>query len=391
MTSSRWIQVAGGGLAMLMFFKMQQGTTSFALFVTWGLFLAAGGGLFFLGRHLDDQQRLAALEDERRQRRRQTGSPAPTTEDLPQRSSPLADRYDDAWRHFSEFKRNLSTKQIVVCVALLATVLAGVLSFERTDDADSAAVFESELDVSAPVLPGEGGEGQPVVEPSYADDGSEDQAPTEFTPETVLGPGTSWTVVSETDQGYTQEAELTLYPGVQGSDVERMTSGWQAVGGFGDNACLDANPDNDGVTNYTPNTENTHFVFGTLAISDTTDGFEAQSRNWQWTAGTGQGGWTSGPGDPDIDTVMVLMGLGLSDGSRCDGMSTGGFMLSPTWTSQMWGPVPLVIAVDGVYTPKHPAGNMKDIEGVSIGVNLGIGVTINGSDKERITLPEPAK
>lgn len=219
-------------------------------------------------------------------------------------------------------------------------------------------------------------------------------SPTQTPAPSALAPANNYIVTLKSSQGYTQEATLTLHPGYKGSDRSGLKAGWAAVRGTGENPCIDVNPANDMVTNYTFRTDTAYFVFGTLTIRNKSNGFSPEPTTWQWLGNTGAGGGLGGTRDPSIDTDFAVMGVGFSSGGNCDGLMSGGFMMSPKWSgsSDQWGPVPVAIAVSGVYTPNHPAGNLKDISAFRLNQGLfGDSVTDSAGKKlQGIPLPAPA-
>lgn len=210
----------------------------------------------------------------------------------------------------------------------------------------------------------------------------------------ALDSGRSYIVTVKSSQGYTQEATLALYPGYKGSDRAGLGSGWAAVGGTGENPCIDVNPANDMVTNYTFRTDTAYFVFGTLTIRNKSNGFSPEPTTWQWVGNTGaRGGLMSDP-DPSIDTDFAVMGIGFTNGGNCDGLMSGGFMMNPKWSdsNDQWGPVPVAIGISGAYTPNHPAGNLKNISAFRLNQGpFGGAVTDSAGKKlQGIPLPLPA-
>lgn len=107
-----------------------------------------------------------------------------------------------------------------------------------------------------------------------------------------------------------------------------------------------------------------------------------------------RGDLTSTP-DPSVDTDVAVMGAGFSSGSNCDGLMSGGYMINPKWngSSDQRGPVPVAIAISGVYTPNHPSGNLKDIRAFRLNQGpLGGSLTDSAGKKlQAIPLPMPAK
>ncbi|MFC9352885.1 MULTISPECIES: hypothetical protein [Terrabacteria group] len=218
--------------------------------------------------------------------------------------------------------------------------------------------------------------------------------PTETPAPPVLGPAKKYIVTVKSSQGYAQEATLTLYPGYKGSDRAALSQGWAAVGGTGENPCNDVNPANDMITNYTLKTDTSYFVFGTLTIQNKSNGFRPEPTTWQWVGNTGgRSGVWSDP-DPSIDTDFAVMGVGYSSGGDCDGLMSGGFMINPKWSDagDQWGPVPVAVAISGVYTPNHPAGNMKNITAFRLNQGPFGGSVTDASGKkiQGIPLPMPA-
>lgn len=219
-------------------------------------------------------------------------------------------------------------------------------------------------------------------------------SPSETPAPSALAPANSYIVTLKSSQGYTQEATLTLYPGYKGSDRSGLNAGWAAVRGTGENPCIDVNPSNDMVTNYTFRTDTAYFVFGTLTIRNKSNGFSPEPTTWQWVGNTGAGGGLMATPDPSVDTDFAVMGVGFSSGGDCDGLMSGGFMMTPKWSgsSDQWGPVPVAIAVSGVYTPNHPSGNLKDISAFRLNQGpFGDSATDSAGKKlQGIPLPVPA-
>jgi hypothetical protein len=234
----------------------------------------------------------------------------------------------------------------------------------------------------------------PVAMPASASATAVSPSTTEAPTPSALVPGHSYIVTVKSSQGYAQEATLTLHPGYKGSDRSGLATGWAAVGGTGENPCIDVNPANDMVTNYTFRTDTAYFVFGTLTIRNKSNGFSPQPTTWQWVGKTGAGGDLMSTPDPSIDTDFAVMGVGFSSGGDCDGLTSGGFMMNPKWSgsSDQWGPVPVAIAISGVYTPNHPTGNLKDVSAFRLNQGpFGGSVTDAAGNKvQGIPLPMPA-
>lgn len=105
-------------------------------------------------------------------------------------------------------------------------------------------------------------------------------------------------------------------------------------------------------------------------------GPDTDSESSAWAGGTDPG---SG-----IDTTNILFGFQTSNSGSCDGLFSPAYGITPTWTSDSWGPIPIVIVIEGVYTPNTPAGNQLDISRARLYLNSLFGV-----DNARIALPLP--
>lgn len=282
-------------------------------------------------------------------------------------------------------KQSLSSKVIIRTSCALAvtvmTALAGCASPSSTGGAINT------------VQPAVSSTPDPVAAPASTAPISPSATPSP-TP-SALGPAHSYIVTVKSSQGYAQEATLTLYPGYKGSDRSGLAAGWAAVEGTGENPCIDVNPANDMVTNYTFRTDTAYFVFGTLTIRNKSNGFSPEPTTWQWVGNTGGGGGLMSTPDPSVDTDFAVMGVGFTNGGDCDGLTSGGYIMSPKWSDSgdQWGPVPVAIAISGVYTPNHPAGNLKNISAFRLNQGpFGGSVTDSAGKKlQGIPLPMPAK
>lgn len=174
------------------------------------------------------------------------------------------------------------------------------------------------------------------------------------TPTSVLTGRKTYVARMENDEGFKLRANITVYDAVRGSDTEAMDAAWAEVGGTVPNPCLDADVGNDTFTVTAIHTQTSAYAYGTLTITSETEGFDPPSVLWQFTTGRAapkDGEWVGSQGKPKA------MGIGFSDGGRCDGLNTGGFIVTPSMNDTTWGPVPIVFAYDGTFTPKHPNGD----------------------------------
>ena len=145
--------------------------------------------------------------------------------------------------------------------------------------------------------------------------------------------GEAYSIHYEDEDGYQLTADLRVRPAVRGADTERMAQEWSQIGGEGDPLCQDL-----------VDPETSAFAFATLTVTNEVDGFSAPEVTWPFRVVAGDG-------------ELRAMGVDFSDGPRCENLYEG-MLVTPTMPEDgVWGPVAVVFAHDGVFSPKHPDGD----------------------------------
>lgn len=228
------------------------------------------------------------------------------------------------------------------CLAAATTILAGCSGQVDTDASSVASPAPSTETMPANTAP---------------------PSPTPATPPSTPGDAKTYTITSETDQGYRQTATVVVHPAIRGSKTEAVQSAWSAVRGTGQVPCQNVDVSNDLWNGTFIVTETAAYAVGTLRIVNETKGFSPAAQNWQFSTGY--------LGKIPENSAM---GVGYSNSADCDGMSSGGQMIQPKWQGDTWGPVPIVFAYNNVFTPKAPQGNEKVLSDFPVTVNLGVTV-----------------
>jgi hypothetical protein len=224
---------------------------------------------------------------------------------------------------------------------------------------------------------------RPEVSAPPAMSASEAATPSNITPTTpaeVLGKAETHKLRIVTTDGFKQSAVLTLYPGVAGRSTDQLEAGWRSVGGEGAVPC-DSAMMSTGVVKYEFDREKTYYVFGTLRLVNNTTDFEPKQIGWSWLSGSSAESGLSNPG---------VLGLGYSDGAQCDTLTGTQSMMVPHWTKNDWGPIPVVIGVTDVFTPKKPKGDRTRINTFLFGVmatRFPGTVTIDGQSESGLQRP----
>ncbi|MBW0252593.1 hypothetical protein [Cellulomonas sp. PS-H5] len=137
--------------------------------------------------------------------------------------------------------------------------------------------------------------------------------------------------------GYSQTLTLELGPVIPGDEVSLTSLSWADVGGTGEFPCQDfENVDIGHIT-----AETAGYAFGTVTVTNDTPDFPAREEIYQFSrAGT-------------------AIGYGFSDGAVCRSAAGGGDFLKPNWSDETWGPVPVVVAIEGYRSPDHPEGDAE--------------------------------
>lgn len=152
------------------------------------------------------------------------------------------------------------------------------------------------------------------------------------TPEALL-PMESFSHTVDSDGGFSQTMTITMGPVVPASEPTVLDAQWAAVGGLGTYPCSD--------TDFGPgNPDAAGFAFGTMEIVNNTPGFTAANKIYQF--------WRNEPS---------ALGLAYTNGPSCDLLDRGGMLFSPSEFDNVWGPVPIVVAIDNYRTPAFPNGD----------------------------------
>ena len=197
-------------------------------------------------------------------------------------------------------------------------------------------------------------------------------------------PATSYTARKELD-GVDLRLTVEWAKPVRGNSSE-LQQVWEAAGGTGAAACSD---ETLGIWSQV-RLEGTAFWVGRAWITNMTPGFDPPDPSWGLIAsGSGQLG-AQGPS-------QVGLGIGYGTANACPG--TLPWAISAAWEpgSNQWGPVPITVAFNQVYTPSHPDGDYSFLEDTMIEVDSnqysgegGLKVKSDSGRLERgMALPRP--
>lgn len=130
--------------------------------------------------------------------------------------------------------------------------------------------------------------------------------------------------------GKSQTVTFEIGPVVSGQETELIKNEWVSRGGkVNDVACLDR----------AVSSKSGGFAVGTMKVVNDTPDFPAGNRKFQF-----------------IGNNKMYIGLGFSGGSTCS-PGDGKYIFGPSWQKAIWGPVPVVIAINDYRTPNSPAGD----------------------------------
>lgn len=162
---------------------------------------------------------------------------------------------------------------------------------------------------------------------------------------------THYSTTFESQAGYKVGVTVAVSPVMLGTDTNALNQAWASVGGSGEVPCTSGAPKDEN-PNFTIQPETVGYSFGTITLTNESPGFTPQAIPYILHGLNGLG----------------AAGLGFSDGSQCQSL-VNGLVFSPNWTSNTWGPVPMVIAVYSYRSPAQPNG---DASMLKTGMYFGI-------------------
>lgn len=147
--------------------------------------------------------------------------------------------------------------------------------------------------------------------------------------------------------GNTQKVTINIGVWIKGSEQDRLQTAWESFKGT-DQIPL------SGDTGFTPN--DAAYVVGSVTIENLTPDFDASNfgggNSSVYLSLYKQGSRSL---DSDLGRVVAVVQYG-NEQQACD-VNGGGPLIRADMQSNKWGPVPFVIGVDTVFSPKYPDGN----------------------------------
>ena len=172
----------------------------------------------------------------------------------------------------------------------------------------------------------------------------------------------SYSIKAIDGNGNRQKITVRIGSWIKGSDTELVEMGWQGVGGEGEMPLTGTySRQSAGLTDATFTQKDAAYVFGTMSIENLTPDFDAENFNGgaAWVSlkllVPFDGAFTSWR-DLSWECGEVVQAVQYNDGVDTSVMY-GNQLAKANMTSDEWGPVPFVIGVDTVFSPKHRKGD----------------------------------
>lgn len=154
--------------------------------------------------------------------------------------------------------------------------------------------------------------------------------------------------------GYEIQGKLELSELLPATSTD-VPAAWASVGGVGDIPCLGSTITAGIYDNYKLEPQRFALAVGSLSLRNSSNDFDLPSgTRLTFNADTGS---------------PVSMGVSYSDGETECSFLPNQFVVTPQWTGSEWGPVPVVVLVDSVYSPKAPNGDASVIDDAKIRVS----------------------
>ena len=165
----------------------------------------------------------------------------------------------------------------------------------------------------------------------------------------------TYSYVIEDNNGYKTEFTITISSWIKGTETDILNKAWNDVGGDGSMPLTGSYSDGPYSGTLRFNKETAVYVVGTLTVRDVTEGFANSGApsylvylNLQMgSSKTNRDSWTLGG---------IAQSRQYSSGTSSD-RANGNPLARPKMTSSKWGPVPFVIGIQDVFSPKFPDGN----------------------------------
>jgi len=172
-------------------------------------------------------------------------------------------------------------------------------------------------------------------------------------------------IIYATDSNGNKE-KITLCIGkwIKGSEIDTIEKAWSIVGGTGSMPLTGKFSRSDaGWTEGTFTQNDAAYVFGTISIENMTPDFDAKNfgngnskycikLSIQEEKSVFSNGWE----DADNYLSYVVGAVQYKNDTVCQ-LANYGYLISANMESNNWGPVPIVIGVDTVFSPKYPNGD----------------------------------
>lgn len=157
-------------------------------------------------------------------------------------------------------------------------------------------------------------------------------------------------IITATD-GNGNKVKVTMKIGkwIKSAEKDLIEAAWKNVGGTGSMPLVaKIYSDDTGYNNLYFNAANAAFVFGTVEIENITPDFPAS--NFNSPGGVDVCLWGS-----EISGKITAAGCQYSGTTKCKIKPF--YFIEASMSSNKWGPVPYVIGIDNVFTPKFPEGD----------------------------------
>jgi Arc/MetJ-type ribon-helix-helix transcriptional regulator len=168
----------------------------------------------------------------------------------------------------------------------------------------------------------------------------------------AISPNATYSMTQTDGSGNQQRVTVSIGSWIRGSETAALADAWRIVGGSGPAPLADLGSDGA-------------YVFGTVALENLTPDFPSENfangQSWVYLSPLLEfDGLFRNFRDPSFEGFgATLQAREYSSGVLEDAVSGSNPLIRADMRSTTWGPVPFVIGLDTVFSPKFPDGNPK--------------------------------
>lgn len=167
----------------------------------------------------------------------------------------------------------------------------------------------------------------------------------------AITPKDSYSIIHTDGNGLKVKITLKMGKWIKGSDAALVDKAWKIVGGKG-SMPVTGSYNSSMLVGGNFDSEAAAYAFGTVTIENMTPEFSIKGFS------QGQNKVYLGLSRSDnMNLGLVVFGLETSSGSSTEESNDGQPLINADMTSNTWGPVPIAIGVESVFTPNYPDGN----------------------------------